>query len=811
MKKNKKSMEIQSENKSLVSSVVIVITALFLVIAPFKQGLFNGVSYNFENAIYSSVIVAMVVLIVISLKLFNSWRLQSHRDILSLFVLFIPLSYFISTFGAASTHRAINDVYIHLLWIAFFLIGAYFANSKSRRSILQLSLIGSGYILVVYGLLNWFGNAKYSEAVLEGHRLSNTFQYPNSYAAYLLALLVSTLILINALKNWKWAIVPSMMLTPIMVSLLLTLSRGAFLVLPVILIVYYCFIPWIRQALTSVYLAVSGIAALLLFNKMISIREKVEIHHTNSLSVQGWLLLIGVSSAVSMVVIVARKYMDQWITEKNSQDTMFKWGNFAIPLVGILIAGIAFGLIKSVPGIIEPLPKEIQTRIEGISSHTTNIFSRNTFYSDALKIAGDYPIFGAGGGAWSVLYDSYKSYPYSSTQAHNFYVQYLVETGIFGVMILLIFLVYVLFMFIRYAIRTRNKSDWDESNLIFLVIGLSILVHSVIDFDMSFVYLAAVVFLSLGALTNLGNKPVALLENPRKKVRDSAPTWSRGYSIVLLIVSIVVLIMSIQDLKAANNFQKAVDITMTTRNYNEIQKPLDTALKINSTHPDYAMFKINLLGQLYQQTKEEIFKQEAWKLIESTKKKEPHNQLLIDREYTLYKLMNDYKSAIELYVAETNHYPWNIKFYNEAITLGYNQGSLAKESGNKEERDFYWNKSIQAFNKLEDQLVAFDQYRSGAAKSEKKDFTISPQIALLAGKIYYEMGDYAKAEKTIGIGRVSSDFTIDLNKEIARWYTASQEMQNKHDPKFIALLLAADPTEKEKIEQIINRPLEVSN
>jgi hypothetical protein len=195
-KNNKKQINTHTsdEHKSIIFWLIMAFVVLFMFIAPFYKGLFNGGSWTFEGPIYWSVMWSSIVLLLISIYFFKHWILEDTRDVLSILIWLIPLSYLISSWNAASYHSAINGVYIHVMYAVFFLIGLYFTRSKLGFSIVQYSIVGSGYMLVIYGFLNWFGNVEYKDAIL-GNRLSNVFQYPNTYAAYLIALLFATLFL----------------------------------------------------------------------------------------------------------------------------------------------------------------------------------------------------------------------------------------------------------------------------------------------------------------------------------------------------------------------------------------------------------------------------------------------------------------------------------------------------------------------------------------------------------------------------------------------------------------------------------------
>jgi len=248
MAKKKGSVHVVSNSEiSVIHWIVLSFVILFLSIAPFYKALFNGGILTFERPIYLAFLWTALVFIVIVFYMLKKWRLQDERDIFSLLIWLIPLSYFISMFHAASYHASMISLYIHIIYAVFFIIGLYFSRNKLGLDIVIHAIVVSGYLVVIYGLMNWFGNASYQDAVFGSTRLSNVFQYPNTYASYLIGLLFSSLILISTSKRWYMILSHGAMLVPIVLSLLLTSSRGGMLVLPVVLVLYLLFLPLAKQ------------------------------------------------------------------------------------------------------------------------------------------------------------------------------------------------------------------------------------------------------------------------------------------------------------------------------------------------------------------------------------------------------------------------------------------------------------------------------------------------------------------------------------------------------------------------------------
>lgn len=120
---------------------------------------------------------------------------------------------------------------------------------------------------------------------------------------------------------------------------------------------------------------------------------------------------------------------------------------------------------------------------------------RLIFYADGFRIFKNRWLIGGGGGAWEYLYRQYQSYNYTSSLPHNYLLQLGIETGIIGIIVLLLLLVSIFYIFsaCKKKIRVSNGDYQDETfllnhNFILTVVITPIstlFIHSLIDFDFS--------------------------------------------------------------------------------------------------------------------------------------------------------------------------------------------------------------------------------------------------------------------------------------------------------------------------------------
>lgn len=790
----KLSKERLSVEKSPAFWVITIFMGLYFMIAPFYRGLFVGNTATFEGPIYSAVIITTIVMMIIALQWLRNWELTTHRDILVLLVWFIPLSFWFSSFGAASKHLAINEVYIKVMWAAFFVIGAYFTGNKFRLSLFQYLLVGSGYFIVAYGFLNWFGNIEYPDAILSGRRLSNVFQYPNAYAAYLIGLFVAALILVrNETKSYLRLLHGSMMV-PILLSFLLTLSRGGASIFPVILILYLVFMSLRSQIITLLNILVAGIAALLLFNPLMNIRAILAEDFSLQRSLFGWFLLI----LASILSGAAMFWIEKWSSRHSPavDKHSFGWKNIIIPFVLVILILSSVALLTNSTTIANLLPDEISKRIAGLSTDSNSVFQRNTFVKDALRIVKDYPLLGTGGGGWQSLYNSYKSYPYTSTQAHNFYIQYLVEAGILGSIIFLSIMAYILYVFLRSVFADRSIS---HRKLVFFFFAVSILAHSILDFDMSYVYLSSIVMFALGVLVSDEGNPINVLTKLKNTKKNTTRFVRFGCSILLIAVSTILLIQTVSAKKANSSYSKAVEIAVNTGNYSEFSVHLDDAVKRQPNHPEYSLFKADVLMQLYQQMNNELILEQAEQLLDHIGKREPYNSSVLEGQYNLHLLRDNTARALEITEFALSVDPWAIHLYERAAILNVVMGVQAIEMGL--ESNQYFHKVIDIRDYIEEKNKSFETLPKSVARAGR-DFRVNRIIVSQTGKALYFLGDYEASAAYLKQYLTRKLDTVE-NREIVRFYLASLMKQGKNNKTWTDRLYEADQNEKDYLNSLL--------
>jgi O-antigen ligase len=131
--------------------------------------------------------------------------------------------------------------------------------------------------------------------------------------------------------------------------------------------------------------------------------------------------------------------------------------------------------------------------------------TRDEVVNDALKIIQDFPIFGSGGGSFYSIFPSYQVQDVFAfyDHAHNDYLQFTIEYGLVGAIILFSILLFSFYKALRAMYRRKNSIFKGTSFAVAMVLlGMSI--HMTVDFPLQAFANASyfVVFIALSMVIN---------------------------------------------------------------------------------------------------------------------------------------------------------------------------------------------------------------------------------------------------------------------------------------------------------------------
>ncbi|WP_171056400.1 O-antigen ligase family protein [Paenibacillus sinopodophylli] len=713
--------------------------ALFLIIFPYEKGLFNGYELAFEKPIYSAVIFGYVLLIITAAFAYRNAQHHSYRGILSIAVMVLPLIYWLSSFQAVSDYYAKFMILVFFLMAALFISSLYLAESVQSRKVIEYALVFSSYLIVLFGIFNLFGQMYYRDALWlahDGYRLSSVFQYSNTYAGFLAALfLVSLYYAVHCIRP-SARIVHAAMLVPIWISFMFTYSRGAIVVIPVLVLILLPFLRFTKQIAYLIFMVLSVIISMAILGKLTTNADAIAllvqpteskaespISLFSSLPLQNWgLLLLGSVITVGFIMFYHAK-ASAWIETKLSKLSTRKWSFAAVPVISLVLAAIIAGSLLSSSTIRGLLPEKIANRFENINLQQHSVLERLTFYKDGLRVAEDYPLLGGGGGAWQSMFEQYQNNPYWSRQSHSFFVQVLVESGWLGLIALIALLVFVYTLYIRKFIR---HPELRGSHLIFFIFSLGLLMHSAIDFDMSYIYISAIVFISLGAmLAPYGSK---LTFNRDKLKALTERGWVKlVFPSLLVLLSLFAIVMAASETSAINKYNKAYTLAVHQQTpLDQLMPMLNEAIAASSAHSAFAVTKADWLEQAYTQTNSDSLLEDAIETVNLGRESDPYNRGLLMSQYRLLQVKGSFDASLNVIDEGLNKFPWDIKLYEAAITSYVKAYETAITDNNQADANKYSQRVNDLSNEIERRINQLSELPP--EQQQGRSFAFTPAI-----------------------------------------------------------------------------------
>ncbi|WP_165842234.1 O-antigen ligase family protein [Paenibacillus xerothermodurans] len=428
-------------------------------------------------------------------------------------------------------------------------------------------------------------------------------------------------------------------------------------------------------------------------------------------------------------------------------------------------------------------------------------------YKDSLKVFQDYPLTGAGGGAWFNLYQQYQNNPYTVKQVHNFFLQYLNETGLIGFFALMVLLISV---FVLYA-RQFFKQDHSErgTHQIFYIVAVSLLVHSVLDFEMSYAYLAALVFLCLGGMAASIGQPVPLLSSQHIAALNKG-AFRLIYPSAVGILSLVIIFAAVRELQGNRYYAETMHMLTTQQDLamDDVFRPLGAALHVSTEHPEYLNLKIQLLYQGYNQTKDARFEQQAKQYLAELDHSSPYDKQRLEFEYNQYVSEDKLDEALAVTERSLQQGIWGINasrggpnWYTRAIALSYELGERARADRQPELQAKRWDRAEELYQTAVAKKESLKALPPGQLQGEL--FDIAPDMSLFVGQINFQRSNHERAAELFK-QHVSDQTDDPLNRTLVRWYLAALQKQGKSDSAVYDAFVTKHPEEQEQIAKLVS-------
>ncbi len=588
--------------KTNLYKLLFITTCLLIAVPPYFRGLY------FEREQFIAYIFSFTLFII--LRVIKSRR-KEHINLnanIDYTLIALVIVYVISTFVAVNKRLAMSELlkYYHY-FIIYLLIKEQIKDIKQIKIIINILLLSITGVSLV-GLGAAAGTITYNGAYSVGEKwINSTIQYHNAFGALVMCGLFLCFSLYS-IANKKWLkTIYSNCGYMLLLGFILSYSRGSWIVFPIVFAIFLI-ITWKKSLKEIIIFTISIMLPILIsiqgFNQAMIQRKEI--------SAWGWLI-------IGVIITTLLNLLLQFINSKIKR--------IIIKLKALyIVIGSTLGLLL-LTSFIAPnivlhfIPQELLERLRDISFTTQTVQERFVFYYDALKIVKDYPLIGAGGGAWPSLYFMYQSYMYWSKQAHSYFMQIWVETGTIGIIIFAAVLISFLYTAI---INIKGYSKEKENYLLqtgIFTAASSLIIHSFIDFDLS-ISAISIVLWSLYALTATLKK-----ENEQKTIKISG---------VYILVPTVILLLLTSTFAIATNYAKNGMLAKAVR-----FDPINASYRM-----DYGNILYDSLSDIERRDKKSI--ESAKKQVDIALQLEPYNSKMNVYGATFYFKTGEIPKALAL-------------------------------------------------------------------------------------------------------------------------------------------------------------------
>jgi len=781
-------------NHHPITLTIYCLLMLFFLISPFVGGAVNGHELFLEPYLHMSFIFAAIVSIILSIFLFQRSELVTRTDPVPWLVWLLPICYIISSMSAVATQDAIHSIQIQVFNVVLFLVGYTVSKRKNSLRPLITVLLSSGYLLIFVTMSEWLGTHLINNSVVYSigdYRIFSALLYPNSYAALMIAFFFVTSYVAVSTESRSFMVLSSFLVVPSLLSLILTYSRGGYLIFVLLFFFILFMMPLIKQMMYLVFsifsFVLTGIAYPLI--SKLGIQQQSEFRIGAYLS--GWVILLIASALLVWVTIYVIPRLYRSLNPKLTHSVYQTYGRFFIPVLSILIAVGGLIAINS-DTVLRLLPEQLQNRLGDLNFRQHSVLERITFYKDAGKIISDYPLTGAGGGAWNALYQEYQNNPYITKKPHNFYLRHTLETGLLGLGILLAFLAIVYYRFIRH----RRQDPAYAARFVFFIFATSILIHSLIDFNMEFLYISGLVYLSLGIMASSTSDGVADKLTHSKRNRRRLPLVKLTYVSAMSSIAVIIIIVSSRSIYAHRLYTHTIEELNHTVSTEEAVSNMTTVLKLKPNHPQYLTGMIALWQAIYRVDPDPDYLDYAQKYIDRLKLVDTNFISTSEFEIENYRLKNELERMADATVYWLEKFPWKVPLYETAISLYHDMGYEQFYAG---EPTTHWDQAIALYDNM---LVQLDRIR--ALPDEQlpgAEFIITDYLVYLISEIHLKNGEYENA-----LGVIEEHYQIiDLNvsRDILRLYLSVQMKMGILNKNLYEQFISRYPDEQSIIKNLL--------
>lgn len=291
-------------------------------------------------------------------------------------------------------------------------------------------------------------------------------------------------------------------------------------------------------------------------------------------------------------------------------------------------------VVESIKLKYKYIPESLIARFNSIDLGENSSATRLTYYKDSFSIFKSKPIFGGGGGTWKALYPKHQSLPYNSTEAHNYFLQTLVETGVIGIVVLTL----LILTFAVHLLKVWKRKDTLTISILFSVLAL--LGHSALDFNFSF-HSIPIIFWALIALLE-----TKTFEDIKLRINKIDLSGKSIRTVVPIIFAVPLLLVSISLYSA---YAISVDNGKTINEIpiEESISKMEKAVLLDPFHPNIRIDLAKILRTKGFETNDFSLVEKADNHLKKAVKYAPYSPLTLQESASHYTSLGKFEEAFK--------------------------------------------------------------------------------------------------------------------------------------------------------------------
>ncbi|HBT19910.1 MAG TPA: hypothetical protein DEA47_00825 [Peptococcaceae bacterium] len=687
--KFRKEKEREREKNNLLFYLTFWGLGLILFYPPYFRGLF------FKGEQQWTLFLAGIVFLLCWMWKASRKDYALFANIFELLAFCMLVSYIISCFNAADLGLAVAEIVKMSIYFIVFWCTSQLSVKEDIPDKLAAVLYASGVGVALAGFLTAV-DVVYIKDGFVGNRIYSTLQYPNALAIYMAAVIfLGFYFWHRADDRLKLVITPCNFL--LMMIFFSAGSRGGFLVLPIMMLLYFVGLPREHKIKWVLYVLFISVLGLFISGKVIpaAAQDKYSV---------SWIWFI-----VGITVSLAVQFSAQRLSSRGGQKEILSFDGAAskkkLLIVGsaVLAAAVllAFLLVFNQPAVegskinaadadnkgilYRILPENIASRISDISLKTHNAQTRIFWTFEALDLVKNSPLIGMGGGAWEAAYKKFQDYDYSTTQVHNHFFQLWAEVGTLGLIIYAA--VWIMFLITAYKNYRHSSGLPKLLNLSIIVSAVGLGLHSFIDFDLALGAVSIFLWTAFGFASGISKKLSATEQEGIKSMifgeKFLGKQDRRTFFAAASLLTLFFVVLPIMLIAAADYAKSAVIYLQQGRDADRAFEYFKKASILDPFSSDYRanMASIKLaLGD--PKAAEEYMKQAI--------KRSPYDAGYYGFLSSIYKEQKDWEKSIAAAKKMEELAPWVPSTY-EGIARAYVSAGLGlMEEGKKDKAEQYF-------------------------------------------------------------------------------------------------------------------------